>query len=248
MRLSRWRSQYWSCTRFANWVRGTRKLRSGTAEQWDDWHRQAKRAHPFRFWLAEEALDHIQNFLWFPVDVWETVRGYLLNRFVYEYHLLRADREFIKPGDYCDFGDRILPCVFSSFARWVEHVGLDHFEWAKDLTYDADYGFDETHPDWGKPTPQALKAREVILLHWWWRVVRPARAETEEVSMEFWTQMNDKYGNDCVALAMSSKFTSEERQTWLDLHAEGDRIQAEYDAEDTAMLRRLIDLRRELWT
>lgn len=246
--ISRWRVHYWSCSRFADWVRGTPKPPGGTAEEWDAWDQQAKAAHPIRFWLTEEGLNKIQDTLNFPADVWRTVRTYLLNRFVYEYHLLRADREFIRPGDYRDFGDRILPCLFSSFARWVERdIGLEHFEWEKDLVTDDSYGVDETHPEWGKLTRQALKAREVILLHWWWRSVRPNRVPADAKSMEFYLLMTEKYDKEGRLWGLTRHFTPEELTTFRELHAEEDRIEQEYYDEDTAMLNRLIALRRELW-
>lgn len=28
--------KYWSCTKFADWIRGTPKLLAGTAEQWNE--------------------------------------------------------------------------------------------------------------------------------------------------------------------------------------------------------------------
>jgi hypothetical protein len=55
-------SNYWSCTPFADWVRGTRKLKSGTSEEWYDWNSKAKGYNPVRYWLAEEGLDKLQDF------------------------------------------------------------------------------------------------------------------------------------------------------------------------------------------
>ena len=52
---------YWSCTKFADWLRGTAKLGAGTSEQWDEWRTTAQMKHNFRYWVAEEALDAIQN-------------------------------------------------------------------------------------------------------------------------------------------------------------------------------------------
>ena len=55
------RSRYWSCTKFADWLRGTPKPYAETMEGWDAWRQQAETAHPWRYWLADEGLDHIQN-------------------------------------------------------------------------------------------------------------------------------------------------------------------------------------------
>ena len=56
-------TNYWSCSKFANWLRGTNKLRCGTSLEWKQWNRASKEAHPFRYWLVEEGLDYLQ-------DVW----------------------------------------------------------------------------------------------------------------------------------------------------------------------------------
>ncbi len=51
------RIRYWSCSGFADWLRGSAKPRSETAGGWRDWETGAKARNPLRFWLAEEFLD-----------------------------------------------------------------------------------------------------------------------------------------------------------------------------------------------
>ena len=34
---------YWTCSKFADWLRGTPKLGAATAEEWRDWHKTANR-------------------------------------------------------------------------------------------------------------------------------------------------------------------------------------------------------------
>jgi hypothetical protein len=34
--------EYWSCSKFADWLRGTSKIHSGTAEEWNVWRKAAK--------------------------------------------------------------------------------------------------------------------------------------------------------------------------------------------------------------
>lgn len=55
------RSRYFSCSKFADWLRGTPKLSCGTSEEWRDWEISAKQSRPIRYWLAEEGLDYIQE-------------------------------------------------------------------------------------------------------------------------------------------------------------------------------------------
>jgi len=55
------RSNYWSCSKFADWVRGKPKLSAGTSDQWHEWENEAKRYHPVRYWIAEEARQNIRH-------------------------------------------------------------------------------------------------------------------------------------------------------------------------------------------
>jgi len=114
------RSQYWSCTPFADWIRGTPKGAAKTDRGWREWRKQSKVLHPVRFWIAEEALDAVQNFLWWPVDRIYDVKYYVNNRFVTRTHCLTADPRDIKPGQWRDLGYRFLPCLFNELVDFVE--------------------------------------------------------------------------------------------------------------------------------
>lgn len=115
-----WHSKYWSCSKFADWLRGTPKLGARTSKEWAEWQRRAKASHPFRFWLAEEALGKVQDvWTWIP-DRINDVRYYLNNRFVGRTHALTAHPRDIKPGKWCDVGNRFLPCMFNELVNFVE--------------------------------------------------------------------------------------------------------------------------------
>ena len=51
-----WRSNYCSCSKFADWLRGTPKLSAGTEKQWRVWKEAAKDSHTIRYWIVEEGL------------------------------------------------------------------------------------------------------------------------------------------------------------------------------------------------
>jgi hypothetical protein len=124
-------SNYWSCSKFANWIRGTEKLKMGTAEQWDDWQTTAKMKHNFRYWLAEEGLDHLQDFVTWPVRKIYDVKYYINNRWVTRTHSLTAHSRDIKPGQWCDVGNRFLPCLFNELQDFVEvELAWWHIAWA----------------------------------------------------------------------------------------------------------------------
>ena len=114
------RSKYWSCSKFADWVRGTPKGGAKTSEGWDEWYEEAKNYNPVRYWIAEEALDAVQSFVNYPMDKLNDIRYYINNRFVSRSHALTAHPRDIKPGTWSDVGHRFLPCLFNELVDFVE--------------------------------------------------------------------------------------------------------------------------------
>ncbi len=124
------RSNYWSCSKFADWIRGKPKLKMGTSDQWHDWEVEAKRYNPIRYWIAEEALDAIQNFIWWPVDKIYDIKYYINNRYISRTHSLTAHPKDIRPGQWCDVGNRFLPCLFNELVDFVEvELAWWHLAW-----------------------------------------------------------------------------------------------------------------------
>jgi hypothetical protein len=123
-------SNYWSCTPFADWVRGTRKLNAGTSEEWDEWQTEAKGYHPVRYWLAEEGLSLLQDFVTYPIRKIYDVKYYINNRWVTRTHALTAHHRDIKPGSWRDVGNRFLPCLFNELVDFVEvEQAWSHIAW-----------------------------------------------------------------------------------------------------------------------
>lgn len=126
------RSNYWSNSKFADWVRGTDKLNCGTSEQWRDWKKQSRQSYPIRYWIAEEGLDKLQNFVNYIPDKLYDLKYYINNRFVSRTHSLTAHPSHIRPGTWCDMGHRILPCLFDELVNFVEvelawkNIAWDH--------------------------------------------------------------------------------------------------------------------------
>ena len=124
---------YWTCSKFADWLRGTAKLNAGTCEEWDEWHTTAKMRHSFRYWLAEEGLDYVQNFVMYIPDKIYAVKYYLNNRFITRTHALTAHPRDIKPGTWCDVGNRFLPCLFNELQDFVEvELAWWHLAWNRE--------------------------------------------------------------------------------------------------------------------
>ena len=123
-------SYYWSCSPFADWIRGTPKKGALTADGWHEWETEAKRYHPVRYWIAEEAIDHIQDFVTYPVRKLYDIKYYVNNRWVTRTHSLTAHARDIKPGQWQDVGNRFLPCLFNELVDFVEvELAWWHIAW-----------------------------------------------------------------------------------------------------------------------
>jgi hypothetical protein len=124
------RRHYWSCSRLADRLRGTEKLNAGTSAEWRKWEKDAKQAHPIRFWIAEELLDRIQNTVHYIPDKLYDIKYYINNRWVSRTHCLTADPSHIKPGQWRDLGNRFLPCLFNELVNFVEvELAWKHIAW-----------------------------------------------------------------------------------------------------------------------
>jgi hypothetical protein len=275
------RTHYWSCSGFADWLRGTAKPSAETGDGWRDWRRLAKSTYPVRYWLAEEGLDHVQTFVYWIPDQLYAIKYYVNNRWISRTHSLTAHPRDIRPGQWQDVGNRFLPCLFNELVDFVElelawwhlvwegkekrarynapwwrfgwwniriwrcaQAGIDNLEWQASLVQDKDWGLEETDPKFGKPTPQAQNALEILELYRWWTVTRLARPEPMKVSG--WSDYCDRQRvanlDDWI---FSDREDKEDTSAMLD---EMHRLEAEYEAEDEAMMIRLIRVRNALWT
>jgi len=126
------RTHYWSCSKFADWIRGTEKGGAKTGREWSEWRAVAKR-RPVRYWIAEEALDSVQGFLWWPIDLIYEVKYYVNNRWVTRSHCLTAHSRDIAPGEWRDVGYRFLPCLFNELVNFVEvELAMSHVAWDRE--------------------------------------------------------------------------------------------------------------------
>lgn len=231
------RSKYWSCSKFADWIRGgTPKLSSGTSDEWKNWEYLAKKERPIRFWIAEEGLDYLQNVIMFPSDIIWRIHDYYMNRFVDKSHALTASPKDVKPGEWCDLPERIMFCLFNELVNFVEkecaymHVVFDDDARKKYNAPNTRFGLKRwrcpeagiAHLEWqssfvgddGSPKLVAVSASETLELYRWWIDVYNTRNE------DIW----DLPIEDII------------------------KIENERNAEDEEMLIRLIKVRNSLWT
>lgn len=276
------RSHYWTCSKFADWLRGTAKLSAGTSEEWDEWTTRAQMKHNFRYWLAEEGLDILQTIVYYPTDKLYAFKYYINNRYVTRTHSLTASPKDIKPGNWCDVGNRFLPCLFNELVDFVEietawsHIawgsaedrakynppfwatgwfrwrtwrcpaaGLDHLNWAMTLT-NAEF-LDDDKKSEAVPTSQALAAKEIKELYLWWTETYRNRPDPYDASG--WTEYCEasRIANGG-KLSFSSDKTPELKKMSDKAHKLLQKIEAQYEKEDEAMMIRLIKVRQSLWT
>lgn len=272
---------YWSCTKFADWVRGKPKLIAGTSEEWDQWRDEAERYNPVRYWIAEELLDNIQGFFLYIPERLNDVRYYINNRWVSKSHALTAHPRDIRPGRWSDVGNRFLPCLFNELVNFVEveqawhyvmwndeerkkfevpwwrsgwlrwrtwrspEAGMAYLKWASTLTNEEFLDDDKKHE--AVPTYQAKAAKEIIELYTWWTTTYRNRPEPMEASG--WSAYCEaarlanggrlSFGKD-----KSPELAEMSRVAMDKLH----KMEEEYEAEDEAMMIRLIKVRDGLWT
>jgi hypothetical protein len=275
-------TRYWSCTPFADWLRGTKKLSAGTAEEWDDWTTTAQMKHNFRYWLAEEALGHIQDVVTWPTRTLYDIKYYVNNRWVTRTNSLTAHARDIKPGQWQDVGNRFLPCLFNELVDFVEietawsqiawgdkedtakynppfyatgwfrwrtwrcpQAGLDNLKWQSELIHNEDYCKDQ--PYYMKPTPQAVKAQEILALYTWWTEVYPNRPDAYNASG--WTDYCEASRlSNGGKINWSSDKSPELKKQSSKAHKALQKLEADYEKEDTDMMIRLIKVRHGLWT
>jgi hypothetical protein len=283
------RNHYWTCSKFADWLRGTTKLKCGTSEEWTEWEARAKSAYPIRWWLAEEGLDIAQKFFYGPTDLLHSIKYYINNRWVTRTHALTAHPRDIPRGQWRDVGNRFLPCLFNELVDYVEvelawwhlvwedkeqrakynapwwrfgwwnlrmwrcpQAGLDNLKWQMSLTLDSEYPDQEIPTDKiGKPTSQAVRAKEIHDLYIWWTQVYRNRPDPMEASG--WSAHCDEKrkmtGNDSVMSLFDDKNeTKEFKKRGAAILKKLHKIEADYEKEDEAMLIRLIKIRHSLWT
>ena len=275
------RSHYWSCSKFADWVRGTAKLGAGTAEEWDEWTVAAKMKHNFRYWLAEEGIDYVQKFVYYIPDKLNDIRYYINNRWVSHSHALTAHARDIKPGNWCDVGNRFLPCMFNELVDFVEieqawhhciwsddaktkfdvpwyrkgwlrlrtwrcpEAGMEYLRWAETLTNEEFLEEGEKHK--AEPTYQAKAAKEIIELYTWWTVTYRNRPDAYDASG--WTAACEA---SRIANGGRLSFSGDKdpvlKKASDKAHKLLQKIEKAYEAEDEAMMIRLIKIRGSLWT
>ncbi len=258
MNMPRTRIHYWNCGKFADYIRGSKKPYALGWAEWDEWHVNASKKHPIRYWIVETGFKKLQDIFHYPTDLYYSIKTYVKNRWIDKCHLVNTG---LKPGSYYDFDTKILHGLFYELVDYVEielahmnkwtsknknkykfvngrcaKAGLDYLNWSAKLTYGKDWCKDKTDPDYNKPTPQAIAAKQIKELYTWWTVTRPKRKDPQDLSG--YTIIDHSFGR------RSSKDTKKLKNALVKL----EKIEERYDDEDTEKLIEIIKLRHSIWT
>jgi hypothetical protein len=266
---------YWTCTKFADWLRGTSKLGAATGKEWHEWEETARAKHPFRYWLAEEGLDRLQDiWCWIP-DRINDIRYYINNRWVTQTHTLKAHPRDIPRGSWRDVGNRFLPCLMNELVDFIEiEQAWVYCVWDDDARKKYNYPWwrrwyrqwrcpeagiaylkwasNLTNKDFIEegeeevPTYQAIAAKEMLELYTWWKEVYPKRPDPYDASgWSAYCDMRRERGYHLLDMEDRTEEESAMRDTAL---AKSNEIEKAYNDEDEAMMIRLIKIRESLWT
>lgn len=249
-------------------IRGSTKPVFASAENWITWEATSKAAHPFRFWVVETAFDEIVNFVSYPKRVYNSISAYYRNRFISRSNQLVANPIDIKPGDWCDLSERLLFCPFNALQDFVEVelAGFFAVPWNTNTKYKfvkgrcpqagIDYLTNKTLEVWheddgvdqelvGTPTPWAKDAINILELYNWWVNTYRNRPDPNEVSGLTKELMNTT-GNESIR-SFFELMTQVSTPAYKEALAKSKEIEDSYDAEDQAMLIRLMNSRHTLW-
>jgi hypothetical protein len=251
------RPTYWSCTRFARWVQttfgGFEKPRAATHEDWKTWKAVNRAQHRFVFWFTEDFLDSVQNFVMFPLDVWNAIRAYIRNRFFDKTHCLNTK---LKPGFYYELDTRILHGLFEELVDFIEcekawmHVAFDEdakhkynypkWTFVRMLRFDSyrcvQAGLD--HLAW----EMSLKHDEYISTDdpLYGQPTPQAVMAKEQLELYNWW----KHARPARPDPYDTTQHLDRPARWDEMHL----LEEQYEKEDEEMLIRLIKIRRSLWT
>jgi hypothetical protein len=164
---------YWTCSKLADRIRGTKKPRALGLQEWNAWHLHAYTAHPVRYWVAEILLDRIQRVVTFPERVVSKIAFDLRTRFITRDHIL-ATR--LPTGSPEDVSTRILHGSFEALRDYVE-VDLA-WRWAWSRAPGDTVKPPPRHSRWIYPLSRWRSVEAGLAhLHWWARVEKEQQEE-----------------------------------------------------------------------
>lgn len=237
------RVSYWSCTDFIHWVQEKvgmiPKPPYATSAEWKEWKTANEKTHPVWYWITDTGVDLIQDFVYFPHDVYYNFYYYFYNRFIHQTHKINTN---LPPGRFYDIDIRMLNAMFQLIVEFVEYDKASAYNrWHSDdqiknkrkagLKY-LDWEIQQRH----QSPQQAEGAKQIKEIYLWIKDVRPYRPDPFEVS-----GLSEYYKNhDIFDMDHNTEECKQMREMTNDL-------EQKYEDEDTEMMIRIIKLRKQLW-
>lgn len=270
------RSHYWSCSKFAEKIRGIKKPTALTMTEWKKWKTQTRAKSPVRYWIAEEGLPLLQNIImWIPDKIY-SVKYYIINRWIDQTYALVAHSHHIKPGEYRDLDFRILHCLFDELVdfveiekaycqvRWSDSKESKKYKWWqvgkwRTRTWrDASLGIAYLNWESTLTNEEFLNDNDKHLK----KPTSQAIAAQEILELYNWWKYTRPARIDPMDASGWTDYCEDRRERNIgileddpdgevdtkSMHTLMHNMEIQYNDEDTAMLIRLINIRNHLWT
>jgi len=194
------------------------------------------------------------------IEIPMNVKNYIHNRWISRSHVLEADPKHLAPGQYQDLDYRILHCVFNELVKFVE-IEQAHLNFNWYFTYRENLPWYNINKYRKNRTFRSSAAgldmldesghdQDIRELYNWWTTARPGRPDSIQASglEDYYTYCRltfiDNSSYFCIDM-YDDRYT---KQMVNMMHNNMTQIDVNYEAEDTAMLVKLIKIRGSLWT
>ena len=115
------RSNYWSESHLSAWlfrISGAKaKPEFATAKEWVEWRKNSKQSHILVHWFTQEFLNKLQNVIYWPYDIINNIRYYMINRFISKTHIIKTG---LRPGQYHGVENKLLNGMFTELVDIIE--------------------------------------------------------------------------------------------------------------------------------
>lgn len=245
--MYRSRISYWSHSKLAEKIKSFFNVPCPDALPMEEWEAYEELYKDNLGYKISESFNTIQNIIYFPYDVYNNIRVYLVNRFVSKTHYLNTKLE---KGKWHEFDERLLNGMFEEFIDFIEiekaSINWDYYgrngikkswydKWIENKNPEAGLEYLDWEINKCENKPQSESAKNQLKLYKWWKEVRPNRLDPYEISgWSEYCSTKDK-----------TKYTKEQINLMLE---EIQRLEKEYYNEDTEMMILLIQIRNGLWT
>lgn len=268
MQLQRFYRDNWSSSKVGDLLRTKikcpRPISLGGIEDWVNWHKQAKETNPFLYDIIENKIDIVQDVIFLPLDVYETLRVYIANAFLSQTHIVNTR---LTPGNWHDADEKLIHSMFAVLVDFVEIDKANTNDWCPEihlttLSEKFKYWKEGRHPAQGIQYLQwesslvdddpdmveytktrADMAKSLINLYSWWKNIRNNRPDVNDISG--YDQFCDEVYPD-IWDVFTTPITAEQNDR-LDQILNNIRwIESAWRQEDANMMKQLVDLQPSL--